>query len=201
MRSRFLKNNSGFSLIELIVVVLIMGIMSGGAIIAMSTIMSARVSSASSMTMNLLKQGRQKAMGMVNKTHEVTESGVTKVDTTDIFVEFYIVDKSLYGSVKQMVSGVAEDLLTEKLCSDRVDITFVQDSTPNKWKLGSTYSKVKIYFKKGNGSIASIKATGPLGDEKILADTIVIDKPDSTDTNDTRTIILVEGTGRAYEDR
>lgn len=199
MRSRLKNDNKGFSLIELIVVVLIMGIMSGGAIIAMSTVMSARVSSATSMTTNLLKQARQKALSMKN---EETPSGLLK--TTDIYVEFYRKDKDIYGSVKQHTSTGEVDLLTEKICNDYVDIMFSDHYNGDKWKIGTIAdggTTVKIYFKKNTGGIASIKRTTPIGDEIISADTIVVDKPSSDDDKDTRTIIIVKGTGRTYEEK
>lgn len=196
MRSRLKNDNKGFSLIELIVVVLIMGIMSGGAIIAMSTVMSARVSSATSMTTNLLKQARQKALSIKN------EESVS--NTTDIYVEFFRKDKDIYGSVKQHTSTGEVDLLTEKICNDYVDIMFSDHYTGDKWKVGTIAdggATVKIYFKKNTGGIASITRTTPIGDEPINADTIVVDKPSSDDDKDTRTIIIVKGTGRTYEEK
>ena len=50
------SNNKGFSLIELIVAVLIMGIVAGGAIYAFNVVHNARTSSAASVLANVLRQ-------------------------------------------------------------------------------------------------------------------------------------------------
>ncbi len=199
MRSRFMKNNSGFSLVELIVVVLIMGIMSGGAVIAFSTIVSARVSSAADMTTNLLKQARQKALSIAN-----SESAD---NTSDVYVEFYKKDKNLFGAVKQRTAGEPEELVNEKLCNDNVDIAFWNHRVPasTKYKIGTASEgnyTIRVYFKKKTGGIASVMYIDADGDEEqTFADTILIDKPDSVDDEDKRTIILVEGTGRSYQQK
>lgn len=198
MRSRIENDNKGFSLVELIVVVLILGIMSGGAVIAMSTVMSARVSSASTMVTNLMKQARQKAMSIANSEN-------TTDNTTDIYVEFYKNGKDIYGSVKRHTEYEEIELLNEKICNDYVEISFVNHETNATWKVGTIadgngHYPIKVYFKKKTGGISQIVKCQAIGDEEIVCDTIVVDKPSSDDDKDTKKIVIVKGTGRVYED-
>ena len=144
-------NNKGFSLIELIVAVLIVGILSGGALAAFSSVREAKSESAAKTLASVLKQARQKAMAVDN---------VTQADrTTKVYVEIYqSTDDGQYYADIIWNAGSEETIASEKLGNDNLGLVLREyDSTNSVYVTASDRTigdgtagthKIKIYFKK-----------------------------------------------------
>lgn len=166
------NNNKGFSLIELIVAVLILGIISTGLISGVSTIYNARAERASQVIGTVLKQARKKALALNNTA------------TDQIRAEICFDDGQYYANV---YTGT-EQIINEKVGNDSLIIKFVDHSTGNAVTVDDA-NTINIYFKKSTGGISSIMN----GSNPIDADQIFI-----SGLSDERKLILVEVTGRCY---
>lgn len=212
-------NNKGFSMIELVVAVLILGIISASAIMGFSKYNSAKVENAAKLTSNVLKQTRAKAMALTNEARNV---GATSNKISDVFVYFYLKNNDFYAD-SYLITMVPDEhgnlapsyelLISEVLCSDAVKIDFKNhDADASSFELGSddgTTTGIKIYFKKSSGGIAGIYKVSGVTDETVVNDDRVAYSPSTgrfcdtilvTGANgvDKMKLILVESTGRCY---
>ena len=189
MKNRKGLNNGGFSLIELIVAILILGIISGGAVLGFSSVLNAKVDSAAKKLISVLKQTRTTAMGLLNG-----QNG----DKSTVYMKLYLDNGNYFASVY----NDSNLLLTEKLGNDNLSFELGEhtdsgDTTAVIVGDGLTNSDiVYVYFKKGTGGICLIEGLKASG----------TDDEDYTDSNyilvkgikETQKIILVGVTGRAY---
>ena len=180
------SNNKGFSLIELIVAVLIMGIIAGGAIYAFNVVHNARTSGAASVLANVLRQSRQKAMAVTNTTDDEGVSGV--------YLHIYTSDGQVYAD---LFKGSTEKLVSEKLGNDTVQIALRQADVTNPSSILSTspigdigVADAKIYFKKSSGAISKITVGN--------ADKSNMNELYITGLGEDQKVVLVKATGRAY---
>lgn len=196
-------NNKGFSLLELIVVVLIMAIISVSAVMTLSSVNNARAKRAAMVAGNILKQARQNAMGLENKT-----TGSAGEETSQVFAYFSLEDGTLFGYVYRYDGTNYELISKESLGSDRISIVVSNHSTTSKYTLDDDKG-VKIFFKKSTGGIAGVYEctdyddfTLEGGKKKLacknatkgtFADTITFDGP-----NEDAAIVMVTATGRCY---
>ncbi len=180
------SNNKGFSLIELIVVVLIMGIIAGGAIYAYNVVHNARTSGAASVLANELRQARQKAISVANTTND---EGVSQV-----YLHLYTTSDGLHADIYKD----SEKLVEEKLGNDTVSVSLRQANVTNPANIISTitigatdaHADAKIYFKKSSGAISKITVGG--------ADKSDMNELYITGLGEDQRIVLVKATGRAY---
>ena len=197
-------NNKGFSLIELVVAVLILAILSGGAIAAFGTVRNARSESAAKVLASVLKQTRQKAMGLDNKTHATTstEEADKKYLKTDVYTEIYFKDGNYYADLVYQSGGTTTVLISEKLGNDALTITFKDSSdSTNKTTVGDgsgpASPKVVIYFKKNTGGISRIDTYPEMNNTAKLKlnklDEILVEG-----SGEDRNIIMVHPTGRCF---
>jgi len=180
------SNNKGFSLIELIVAVLIMGIVAGGAIYAFNVVHNARTSSAASVLANVLRQSRQKAMAVTNTTDA---DGVSSV-----YLHIYTSDGQVYAD---LFKGSTEKLVSEKIGNDTIQIALRKaDVTNPSTILGTAVigeigdTDAKIYFKKSSGAISKI--TVGSADKSDMNELYI------TGLGEDQKVVLVKATGRAY---
>ena len=165
------NNNKGFSLIELIVAVLILGIISTGLIQGVSTVYNARAERASQVIGTVLKQARKKALALNS-------------DVEQIRAEISFDDGQFFANV---YSGT-ERIINEKVGNDSLVIKFVDHSTGDTVTVDDA-NTISIYFKKSTGGISSIEN----GSNPITADQISV-----SGKSDERKLILVGVTGRCY---
>ena len=191
-------NNKGFSLIELIVAVVIVAILSGGALAAFNSVRNARSESAGKLLASVLKQARQKAMALDNNT--------AADNTTSIYVEIYQ-QSGNYKADLHWNNGTSDKVIvSETLGNDSLSIVFKQyNSTSGTYvdtsdrRVGDVTlgtKKIKMYFKKSTGGISKIDT----GTGETLANSpwneILV-----KGSGDDRSIIIVKETGRCfYED-
>lgn len=191
-------NNKGFSLLELIVAVLIVAILSGGALAAFNSVRNARSESAGKVLASVLKQARQKAMALENNT--------AADSSTAIYVDIYLDGGTYMADLVWNKSGSISKLVSEKLGNDALSIIFRENSsgtyvTTSDRRVGDGTlgtKKVRLYFKKNTGGISKIEMIGTPGET--LANSpwneIVV-----KGSGDDRSIIIVKETGRCfYED-
>ena len=189
-------NNKGFSLIELIVAVLIVAILSGGALAAFNSVRNARSESAGKVLASVLKQARQKAMALVNET-DATDN------TTSIYVEIYQSNGNYKADLRWNNGTDDTAIISETLGNDALTITFrAYDSTTGAYNTtydklvgdGTVGKRVKMYFKKGTGGITKIDMGS--GETERNWNEISV-----KGSGDDRSIIIVKETGRCfYED-
>ncbi len=104
---RIKPNNEGITLVELIVVILIMSIVSAGAVIGISTVYNARVDNAAKRLETMILYARETAMANAGRETKLTVS----VESGDLVAKVYVGD-------------AAEPVETEKLGSDAILVDF-----------------------------------------------------------------------------
>jgi len=190
-------NNKGFSLIELIVAVLIVAILSGGALAAFNSVRNARSESAGKILASVLKQARQKAMALDNNTEAD--------DTTSIYVELYQKNGNYVADLRWITESSDTVIVSETLGNDGLSIIFKQYNsatgtyiTTADRRVGDGTNgtkKVKMYFKKSTGGISKID----MGSGETLTGSpwneIVV-----KGSGDDRSIVIVKETGRCFYD-
>lgn len=215
--------NRGYSIIELVVALLVLGILTGGLIAGFSSVSNAKVDSAASNIMNALKQTRVKATSLINDEYSPGKPSDGEFERTQVYAKFYMSGSNYYvdicydnielvadeGGGESSMNVISTDVLyTEKISNDRISYTFKHHSDSIARSLGATNSEViRIYFKKTTGGIKCITASGPdvsgkKADETSLRDGSdnIVDKIHLENTNKNINIALVTVTGRAFLD-
>lgn len=178
-----LTGNKGFSLIEMVVAVLIVGIIGMAAIASYNVVTDARVSGASKVVVNTLKQARAKAIGLQNETNgsnglsnvcavlyegddgtyygDVYQVAVTKTEKTDAYGNPIL---DVHGNKTYDESKTYVLLTTDKIGNSRVsidifyhgDYTSSTDTYTKKVTVGkkSEGKAVAVFFKKSSGGVA-----------------------------------------------
>ena len=198
MKNRLGKDNSGFSLIELIVAVLIIAIISGGAIMAFNSIFSSQAEAAAKNVVNALKQTRAFALGKENK--DTTMTG----DTTQVYAKFYYSGDTLNVDVcKDDASGTAV-LHNQQISGVPFKVKFYKVSGASEteaFTMGDT-DVVKMYFKKSTGGVASVArysaAGSPIGSPVTGVNKLTVCRASNEDNK--KSLVIVELTGRCYVD-
>ena len=197
MKNRLVKNNSGFSLIELIVAILIIAIISGGAIMAFSSIFSSQADAAAKNVVNALKQTRAFALGKENK--DVIGG------STGVYAKFYYSGSTLNVDVCQDTDSGTDILYNQQISGVPFKIKFISVAGGTESEvltMGDT-DIVKMYFKKSTGGVASVgkyNSAGTLqGSLQTGVNKLAVCRASNEDncTN----LVLVALTGRCYVDK
>lgn len=181
-----MKNNEGFSLLELIVAVLILGIISATAIAGFSSVFNARAEAAAEVAASVLKQTRSKTMSLTDGTGIETYARFY-VKGSDYCVDVVRKDTVVEAGVSTVKTQV---LLTKTLGNDGLTVSFRSHTTPAIVGTVSATNEVKVYFKRNTGGIKQIVA-GSSDDSKI--DELFI-----TGSGGDKKVIIVRATGRCY---
>ena len=196
MKNRLGKDNSGFSLIELIVAVLIIAIISGGAIMAFNSIFSSQADAAAKNVVNVLKQTRAFALGKENK--DVTGGA------TEVYAKFYYSNETLNVDVCKDNGTSTEILHNQRISGVPFKIKFIKvagGSETEVLTMGDT-DVVRMYFKKSTGGVASVgkyNAAGALqGSLQTGVNKLKVCRASNEDM--CKDLVLVELTGRCYVD-
>lgn len=202
-REKVQLNNSGFSLVELIVVVLIMGILAGGATMAISTVSNADAQRAARNLSSMLTQARQLAMSTADSSND---SAAAK----KVYAEIYFSDGYYYVDIcSSITDGTGTTVTveeTKRLGNYHLDITYNEsrgtgDNTLLYDQATSFGKRLRIGFDKGSGGIdrvGLVNADGSgtetaLNTENKLTDIYCVGSR-------TEHIILVKETGKNYLD-
>ena len=196
MKNRLAKNNSGFSLIELIVAVLIIAIISGGAIMAFGSIFSSQADAAAKNVVNALKQTRALALGKENKDIIGGSTGV--------YAKFYYLDSTLNIDVCQDTDAGTNILYNQQVSGVPYKIKFISvagGSESEVLTMGDT-DIVKMYFKKSTGGVASVgkyNSAGTLqGSLQTGVNKLTVCR--ASNESNCKNLVLVSLTGRCYID-
>lgn len=133
------KVNSGFSLIELIVVLLILGILSGGAVISLSMISRQRANACADRLSKLLDQTRLETMSRVDGSVSME---LLKLDGS-YFGIIYLSGEA--GTEVELGSGA----LTIRIMNGTQELYTISESQP-----------LKVQFQKGSGSFLFDESEG-----------------------------------------
>ncbi len=139
--SKLKKDNRGFSLVELIVIILIMGVLTSGAAMSISTVYNADVDRAAKKFCSLMNVARTKAMAL-------------NTSTTEIIVKLEKEDDYIYGGVYQRVGGTDTLIGTsgrEKLGNYRVSMQ--ASGMKNGGAALADVVTAVYHFNKGDGAI------------------------------------------------
>ena len=142
MQNKKINCNAGFSLVELIVVVALVGVLIGGSLITYYTISSHNINKAKGYIEDSLNECRSRAM--------TTQAKSWDVEITSEKVGVYKTDMS---------TGEVINIQGNKLPKN-VSIEFQQGNNPTVYKLSDTaYDSVKISFKKLSGEVGKVSIT------------------------------------------
>lgn len=194
MKKKILSNNKGFSLIELIVAVLIIAIISGGAIVGFGALFSNKMTAAATNVQDALKQARVDGLGMENKYDDTTKR-------TGIYAKFYMSGSNVYVDVCMRNSSADPEVLHTRKVSD-------SGYGLEMWKSGASTavasvgtSDIYVYYKKSTGAVSSIYKVNAGQDvssgTQIDANILRVVGPGADAQQD---VILVTVTGRAFVD-
>lgn len=194
MKNRLVKDDSGFSLIELIVAVLIIAIISGGAIIAFNSIFSTQADAAAKSLVSILKETRAQALGMENK--DVTGG------STQVYAKLYYQGDTL--NVDVCKGDDTNVLHNQRISSVPFKVKFIKvagASESEAFTMGDT-DVVKMYFKKSTGGVAAVgkyNSAGVLqGSLQTGINKLSVCRASNEDNK--TDLVLVELTGRCYVD-
>ena len=196
MKKNISKNNLGFSLIELIVAVLIMAIISGVAVVAFSSVYNSRIGASSRKVVDVLKQTRTKAMGLINDSHDD--------GTTDVYAKIYMDDSSsdLYIDVCTNYGGVESVIHKQMIANDNIKITLAEmtpsDTKVDRASVGSDV--IRIYFKKETGGVSMVAKELSDGSVSSIGTINMLRVENASNASSFRDVILVNITGRCYMD-
>ena len=196
MKNRLVKNDSGFSLIELIVAVLIIAIISGGAIIAFNSIFSTQADAAAKSLVSILKETRAQALGMENK--DVTGG------STQVYAKLYYQGDTLNVDVCKDDATATTVLHNQRISSVPFKVKFIKvagASESEAFTMGDT-DVVKMYFKKSTGGVVAVgkyNSAGVLqGSLQTGINKLSVCRASNEDNK--TDLVLVELTGRCYVD-
>lgn len=183
------KNNSGFTLIEMIVVVLIIGILSSTAVISLAAMGKGKTSKVAQKLVYVMAQTRQDSM---------TKDGIFRLDIKFDDGKYWAIE---YTEVlTQIPDAEEEDGMREVITSTEVRRTEICDDTfEMRYSLNGLnthyvkYSTLIMMFEKGSGSFW-FGAADP--DKKKYVDTDEFDTLEVIGT-DTSKIRVYELTGRS----
>lgn len=142
------SNNAGFSLVELIVVVAIMGLLIGGTLITYYTISSHNIDKAKGFVEDGLNEVRNRAMSTKAKNWELI--------ITDKNAKVYRTDSVEDNNGN--FSDVSTDIQGNKLPAN-VSVSFQQSDSPNIYSIdgsSSGYDSVSISFKLLSGEVSKV---------------------------------------------
>ena len=196
MKNRLGKDNSGFSLIELIVAVLIIAIISGGAIMAFNSIFSSQADAAAKNVVNVLKQTR--AFALVKENKDITGGA------TEVYAKFYYSGNTLNVDVCKDNGSSTEVLHNQQISGVPFKVKFLKVSGGSETEvltMGDT-DIVRMYFKKSTGGVASVgkyNASGTLiGSLQTGINKLTVYRASNEDNK--KSLVLVELTGRCFVD-
>lgn len=130
------SNNKGFSLIELIVVIMIMAIMTGGAVMSYNVVHDADVSAAADELTSMLTGTRKLAIAK-------------EADTIQLAIEYD--DDKFYGRIYEYDGTNWVKISEEKLGGSSLRFTIENSGMPI--QMPTPRNKVEFNFKKSNGSL------------------------------------------------
>jgi len=201
MKEKSKINNKGFSLIELIVAVLIIAIISSGAILSFNAIFSDEATAAARSVVDVIKQTRVYALGKENKESTASDK------RTGVYAKFYYKDSLLNVDVcKNSSSGeLTEVVLSNQTISSTpfkigfYQVTSTGESEP--FVMGDNES-VRVYFKKSTGGVAVAEKINSAGDPvgSPVAGVNKIHLYRASNPANSKDLTLVNVTGRCYVD-
>ncbi len=137
------KSNAGFSFVELLVVVAIMGVLMGITAVTWYTISSANVNKAASFIDEVMLEGKNRAM-------------TTSAESWDV-----IITNDTVKLQKTYSDGRTETIVSESLPGN-VNIKYIQNNSPTEYDLGaesSVYDSIIISYKLLSGSVKKVSVT------------------------------------------
>ena len=197
MKFCFVKDKSGFSLVELIVVVLIMAIVATGTAVAISTLYNADVERTAKKVTNLMKVARSKAIALDDTSTQV----IVRLykDASGDYKGGVFLHKTSDGTFHEY----DESLVTEeKISNYKVDLTVSGKASSSGEATKSISSSVVDYYTKSTGGIIKQELDGVVyglddagkPDEHRLYRDLIFSG------SDTSRIIIVPATGKSYLD-
>lgn len=144
----FRQSNSGFSLVELIVVVMVVAILATGATLSISMVYNSSVEQAAKKLNSTLAQARQEAMSLAD-------------DSAEVYAKIYQdADSNWVVSIEKVIGGTAEAILQpKKLGNYKVDVGYgkytdaTEVAVTDAAYLTASGDAVYMFFKKSNGSV------------------------------------------------
>lgn len=140
MQSKRSNSNAGFSLVELIVVVALMGVLIGGSLITYYTISSHNINKAKGFIEDSLNEGRSRAM--------TTEAKLWEVVITAEDVKVYKTDSDTSEVIDIQGNQLPGNVTVELQQSDSATVTYSLSE--------DGYDSIRISFKKLSGEVGKV---------------------------------------------
>ncbi len=137
-QDKFYKNNDGYSLIELIIVIAILAVIMGVAMFSVSMVFSANAKACAN-----------------DIQRAIADCKVTTMGKADAYMEIYRdANGNLYSQMHVTQNGAVEDMEPEKLGSSKVTVTYtLDDGTTGELTAGG--SRLTVKFDRASGSFAA----------------------------------------------
>ncbi len=184
MRARYSCDDRGFSLVELIVVILIMGVVTGGAIIAVSTIYNADAERAAKRVVSLMSVARSKALALE--------------DSSTSYITFKLECDSngnYYAGVYDSAGNIIEPGEPQLISNYRLSINAAKKNKTGPTEITATTGPIVFRFEKATGGIRSVSFNGDVitrADEDHMYLDLVFSGSEEF------RVISVPATGRSY---